>query len=72
MKLRWGSNPKKNLLRFGHCPRGEGGGLTRIQIVQDTFKLDRVGPIDNKNRPSTDKLQHLVQKKKKKKMTRGT
>ena len=28
--------PKKNLLRFGHCPKG-GGGPTRIQIVRGTF-----------------------------------
>ena len=34
--------PKKNLLRFGHCPKG--GGLTRIQIVRGTIKKNALVP----------------------------
>ena len=39
--------------------------LDGITIEQNLFKLDGVGPVDN--RPATDKLHHFVQKKKKNK-----
>ena len=35
---------------------------TNIELQLDHYKLDGVGPVDNK--PSTDKLHHFVEKKK--------
>ena len=42
-----------------------GNDRTCLQISEYSWKLDGVGPVDN--RPSTDKFHHYVQKKRKKK-----
>ena len=39
--------------------------LTKIFSLLFTYKLDGVGPVDN--RPSTDQLHHFVEKKRRRK-----
>ena len=56
----------KNEREKGYNQKIKEKGVQTIDVISGTFlKLDEVGPVDN--RPSTDKLHHFVQKKKKEK-----